>query len=65
MLRAGVGLSSNPSAEEAAREAATAALAQAQVDQADAALVFFTVDHVADHQKLVATIKDTTLSALA
>ena len=60
MLRAGVGLSSNPSAEEAAREAATAALAQAQVDQADAALVFFTVDHVADHQKLVATIKDTT-----
>ncbi len=60
MLRAGVGQSSNPSSEEAAREAATAALAQAQVDQADAALVFFTVDHVADHQKLVATIKDTT-----
>lgn len=60
MLSAGAGQSSNPSAAEAAKEAANRALSQAGLDRADLVLVFFTADHVPSHQELVAALRDTT-----
>ncbi len=60
MLRAGVGQSSNPSTERAADEAATQAMTRAGIGQADLAIVFFTVDHLRDHQKLLALLQQIT-----
>jgi small ligand-binding sensory domain FIST len=60
MLRAGVGQSSNPSAAAAAQEAANRALSHAGVDHADSVIIFFTVDYLPDHQRLVAAVRDAT-----
>jgi len=57
MIQAGVGHSSNPKTEQAVEEAAGAALAQAGITRADAAFVFFTVEHAADHRQLVETLR--------
>ncbi|HEY2988078.1 MAG TPA: FIST N-terminal domain-containing protein [Candidatus Binatia bacterium] len=57
MLRAGVGLSSNPSTERAAEEAAAQAMDRAGIAQADLALVFFTVDHLPSCRKLTAALR--------
>lgn len=62
MLHAGVGQSSSPNTEQAAREAAAQAMTQAGVGQADLALVFFTVDHLSDCQKLLTATKQITRS---
>jgi small ligand-binding sensory domain FIST len=60
MLRAGVGQSSSSSPEQAAKEAADQALGQAGIDRADLAIVFFTVDYLPGHQRLVATTRNIT-----
>jgi small ligand-binding sensory domain FIST len=60
MLRAGAGQSSNPSTERAAQDAAAQAMGRAGVGEADLVLVFFTVDHVANHQKLLETVRKIT-----
>jgi small ligand-binding sensory domain FIST len=57
MLRAGVGQSSNPSAERAAEEAATQAMDRAGIAGADFVLVFFTVDHLPSWQKLTGALR--------
>src|SRR5215467_14145332 len=57
MIQAGVGHSSNPKTEQAVEEAAGAALAQAGITRADAAFVFFTVEHAADHRQLVEALR--------
>ena len=56
MLQVGVGLSSDSSTERAATEAADRAMSQAGISQADLALVFFTVDHLSNHQKMTAAL---------
>lgn len=56
MIQAGVGLSSDPFTERAATEAATRAMNQAGISKADLALVFFTVDHLRDHQKMTGAL---------
>ncbi|MGE5307215.1 MAG: FIST N-terminal domain-containing protein [Alphaproteobacteria bacterium] len=56
MLRAGVGQSSQVSTERAVEEAARQAMAQAGVSRADAALVFFTVEHAAHKRELIETL---------
>ena len=56
MLHAGVGQSSNHSTERAAEEAATRAMTRAGVGQASLVIIFFTVDHLANYQKLTAAV---------
>ncbi len=56
MLNVGVGLSSKSSAEMAAEEAVNQAMDRAGINQADLVLVFFTVDHLAEHQKLISVV---------
>jgi small ligand-binding sensory domain FIST len=60
MIRAGAGQSSNPSTEQAARQAGAEAMAQAGVSTADVAVVFFTVDHAAGSQTLFSTLSRVT-----
>ncbi|MGH7770718.1 MAG: FIST signal transduction protein [Candidatus Binatia bacterium] len=60
MPQVGVGQSSNPVTERAAEEAAIQAMARSRVNQADLVIVFFTVDHLADYQKLIAVIRGVT-----
>ena len=57
MLQAGVGQSSLPITERAAEEAAAQAMSRARISEADLVLVFFTVDHVPEYQKLVETLR--------
>lgn len=57
MIRAGVGQSSLPITERAAEEAAAQAMTRAGISQADLVLVFFTVDHLPEHQKLIETLR--------
>jgi small ligand-binding sensory domain FIST len=56
MIHAGAGQSSNSSTAEAAKIAATQAMAQAGVERGDAAAVFFTVDHASRQRQLLETI---------
>lgn len=60
MIRAGAGQSSSPSTEQAAERAAAEAMAQAGLTRADAAVVFFTVEHAAQGQTLFATLSRVT-----
>ena len=62
MIRAGVGQSSNPSTERAAEQAAIEAMAQARISQADAVVVFFTVEHAPNSQSLLSTLTRVTRS---
>ncbi|MBI3000568.1 MAG: FIST C-terminal domain-containing protein, partial [Deltaproteobacteria bacterium] len=57
MLRAGVGQSANSVTEQAAREAAAQAMTQGGIAEADLVLVFFTVDHLDDSQKLLSVTR--------
>jgi len=56
MIRAGAGQSNNSNTGEAVNEAATQALAQAGISRADGGIIFFTADHAAQSQALVATL---------
>lgn len=60
MLQVGVGQSSNSSTERAAVEAATQAMTRAGFSQADLVLLFFTVDHLPEYQKLIAAVRTIT-----
>jgi small ligand-binding sensory domain FIST len=60
MLLAGVGQSSSPSTDQAAQEAAKKAMTGAGISHADLVLAFSTVDHLAEYQKLVATLSNVT-----
>lgn len=60
MIHAGVGLSTAKDTERASREAAATALARAQVDAADFALVFATMEHGPLYSRLLRTVKETT-----
>ena len=62
MIRAGVGQSSNPSTERAAEQAALEAMAQAEIAQADAVVVFFTAEHAPHSQSLLSTLTRVTRS---
>jgi small ligand-binding sensory domain FIST len=62
MIRAGAGQSSNPSTEQAAEQAAGAAMAQAGLSQADAVVVFFTAEHAPNSQMLLSTLSRVTRS---
>ena len=57
MLRAGVGQSSLPITEQAAKEAATRAMNQAGAGDAALVLVFFTVDHLPAFRKVLETVR--------
>jgi len=57
MIRAGVGRSSQASTAQAVEEALDQALAQAGCAQADAAIVFFSVEHAARERKLAELIQ--------
>jgi len=57
MLCVGAGQSSNPSTGQAIEEAATQAMARAGINAADLVLVFFTVDHLPQGQKLVTLLR--------
>jgi small ligand-binding sensory domain FIST len=52
MIRAGVGRSTEASTEKAVEEAFAAALAQAEIRQADVALIVFTAEHMRDQERL-------------
>lgn len=56
MIQAGTGQSNQASTQAAVEDATRQALAQAGVERADFALVFFTADHAARQQELVATL---------
>ncbi|HSK29835.1 MAG TPA: FIST N-terminal domain-containing protein, partial [Candidatus Limnocylindria bacterium] len=56
MIQAGVGQSQRPSTAEAAREAASRAMSQANISQADMAVVFFTADHAGQPRDLVQSV---------
>jgi len=60
MIHAGVGQSSSSKTDQAVEEAAGAAMAQAGITRADAAFVFFTVEHAANHRQFVETLRRTT-----
>jgi len=60
MLQAGVGQSSNTTTKRAAEEASAQAMTRAGIGQADLALVFFTVDHLADYKGLISSVRETT-----
>lgn len=53
MIRAGAGQSSHHSTARAAEDAARQAMAQAGIQRADAALVFFTADHAKSQRELI------------
>ena len=57
MLKAGVGQSTTRTTSRAIEEAAGQAMSWAGIDKADLALVFFTVDHVANGQDLTSTLR--------
>lgn len=59
MIKAGAGKSNEPSTQAAVEAATRQALAQAGVGRADMALVFFTADHAARQQELVAALNRT------
>jgi small ligand-binding sensory domain FIST len=52
MIRAGVGRSTEASTEKAVDQAFAAALAQAEIRQADMALIVFTAEHMRDQERL-------------
>ena len=52
MIRAGVGQSTESSTEKAVEQAFAAALAQAEITQADMALIVFTAEHMRDQERL-------------
>jgi small ligand-binding sensory domain FIST len=56
MIQAGVGQSQRPSTAEAAREAASRAMSQANISQADMAVVFFTADHAGHPRDLAQSV---------
>jgi small ligand-binding sensory domain FIST len=56
MIRAGAGQSSLATTEEAAEQAAAAAMSQAGISRADAVVVFFTADHAAKSRTLLSTL---------
>ena len=60
MIRAGAGQSSHRSTAQAAAEAAHQAMAQAGIRRADAALVFFTVDHAKSPRELLEPLRRVT-----
>jgi small ligand-binding sensory domain FIST len=60
MIRAGVGQSSTSSTGEAVKSAATEAMTQAGISRADAAMVFFTIEHASHHRELVETLRRVT-----
>jgi small ligand-binding sensory domain FIST len=62
MIRAGAGQSSSASTEQAAEQAAGAAMDQAGVSRADAVMVFFTAEHAANGQHLLSTLRRVTRS---
>ncbi len=57
MLKAGAGQSTTRTTSRAIEEAAGQAMSRAGIDQADLALVFFTVDHIANQQDLTSTLR--------
>ncbi|HYY24137.1 MAG TPA: FIST N-terminal domain-containing protein [Candidatus Udaeobacter sp.] len=57
MIRVGVGQSSEASTLEAVENAAMEAMAQASVARADAAVIFFTVEHASRHGELIQTVR--------
>ncbi len=57
MIRSGVGQSAKAAAALAAQEAAQEAMAQAGVGRADAAVVFFTVEHGSQQPQLIETLR--------
>lgn len=57
MIRAGVGQSSNASTARAAEEALEQALEQAGIQQADAVIAFFSVEHGAHERELAETVR--------
>jgi len=60
MIHAGAGQSSHAATERAVEQAVSAAMAQAGITRADAAFVFFTVDHATNRQQLVDALRRTT-----
>ncbi|HEU4341983.1 MAG TPA: FIST N-terminal domain-containing protein [Candidatus Binatia bacterium] len=60
MIRAGVGQSSVHSTEEAVAQAAAMAMAQAGIDRADEAVIFFTAEHAASKKQLLDTVRRAT-----
>jgi small ligand-binding sensory domain FIST len=56
MIRSGAGQSSIASTEQAAEQAAAAAMSQAGISRADAVVVFFTADHAPNSRKLLSTL---------
>ena len=60
MLKAGAGQSANPLTAQAIREAAGQAMSQAGIGKADLVIVFFTVDHILNHEKLIETLREIT-----
>jgi small ligand-binding sensory domain FIST len=56
MIRAGAGQSSIVATDQAAEQAAAAAMSQAGISRADAVVVFFTADHAPASQKLLSTL---------
>ena len=65
MLKAGAGQSANPLTAQAIREAAGQAMSQAGIGKADLVIVFFTVDHILNHEKLIETLREITGSPYA
>jgi small ligand-binding sensory domain FIST len=60
MIHAGVGQSTLSSTKDAVAHAAADALAQAQIARAEAAVVFFTVEHAQHARELVETVRTAT-----
>jgi small ligand-binding sensory domain FIST len=60
MIRAGVGQSSFHSTEEAVAQAAAVAMAQAGIDRADGAVIFFTAEHATNKKQLLDTVRRAT-----
>jgi small ligand-binding sensory domain FIST len=56
MIHAGVGQSSSESSEQAAGQAAAAAMQQAGISRADLAVLFLTVDHLPNYQQIVTVL---------
>jgi small ligand-binding sensory domain FIST len=56
MIRAGVGCSTEASTEKAVEQAFAAALAHAEIRQADMALIVFTAEHMRDQERLRNTV---------
>jgi small ligand-binding sensory domain FIST len=60
MIRAGAGQSSIATTEQAAEQAAAAAMSQAGISRADAVVVFFTAEHAPNSQILLSTLSRVT-----